>query len=562
MKKLLLLFITVVFNASVFAQAPEKMNYQAVVRNSSNQLVIDDQVGMKISILQGSESGTVVYTETLTPTTNANGLVNIEIGGGAGFNTIDWSNGAYFIKTETDPAGGTDYSITGTSQLLSVPFALYAKSAETVDYDSLSNKPTLFSGNYADLADKPNIADSISSQAVLLAGNQTIAGDKTFTGKITGTISANDSIITNVASPESETDAANKAYVDTRTAFSVSNTGDTLYLGNNRFVIIPNLSANNSGVGIIFETPDISWTQVNAGESTDMMGSNYVAFGNNTFVAVTDNGCASKNNSAYVSSDLGLSWTQKATPGSTDISGVAYSPDNDYFVISHRCYEFSRNYSYSTDNGNTWTPLTHSPLTYRYEIFRIKDYFFSNLYQNCADRSPDGVNWTQLTFNGSNTTSVTTYSEKFGFYYASGGTNFWTSPDALDWTMRDTLGNYRFIAGNNVVVAYTIFNNAPVIKQSTDGLTFQKVNSLPDNSFIYRIKFINGLFWANVSVEGDDTKKLMVSKDGINWKFLITPELVGVGRDLEIGYDPILDKSIIIIPCSGGTFLRGVYDPN
>jgi hypothetical protein len=84
---------------------------------------------MRISILQSSSSGTVVYTETQTPTTNANGLVSIEIGGGAGFDAINWANYTFFIKTETDPTGGTTYTITGTSQILSVPYALHAKTA-------------------------------------------------------------------------------------------------------------------------------------------------------------------------------------------------------------------------------------------------------------------------------------------------------------------------------------------------------------------------------------------------------------------------------------------------
>ena len=87
--------------------------------------------GIRISILSGSASGTVVYTEIQTPTTNANGLVNLEIGSGAAFSTIDWNAATYFIKTETDPAGDTNYSITGTSQLLSVPYALNAKSLGT-----------------------------------------------------------------------------------------------------------------------------------------------------------------------------------------------------------------------------------------------------------------------------------------------------------------------------------------------------------------------------------------------------------------------------------------------
>ena len=136
MKKLFILIATVMLVVSVFAQAPQKMSYQAVIRNSSDALVRNTQVGMQISILQGSANGAAVYTETQRPTTNANGLVSIEIGAGyvesGSFAAIDWQNGPYFIKTETDPEGRNNYSITGTSQILSVPFALHAQTAETV----------------------------------------------------------------------------------------------------------------------------------------------------------------------------------------------------------------------------------------------------------------------------------------------------------------------------------------------------------------------------------------------------------------------------------------------
>ena len=116
-----------------FAQAPQKMSYQAVIRDGSNALVQSQSVGMQVSILQGSASGTAVYVETHSAATNTNGLVSIEIGGGTvtvgNFAGIDWANGPYFIKTETDPAGGTNYTITGTTQLLSVPYAMYAASS-------------------------------------------------------------------------------------------------------------------------------------------------------------------------------------------------------------------------------------------------------------------------------------------------------------------------------------------------------------------------------------------------------------------------------------------------
>lgn len=136
-KKIITICVILLMSANVFAQAPNKMSYQAIIRNSSNALITSSAVGMRISILRGSASGTAVYVETQTPTTNINGLASIEIGGGTivsgTFATMDWSNGPYFIKTETDPTGGSNYSITGTSQLLSVPYALYAKNAGNVN---------------------------------------------------------------------------------------------------------------------------------------------------------------------------------------------------------------------------------------------------------------------------------------------------------------------------------------------------------------------------------------------------------------------------------------------
>ncbi len=145
MKKLFTLLLAFSFATGIFSQVPEKMNYQAVIRDASNNLVTDQAVGMQISILQGTASGTAVYVETQTPTANDNGLVSIEIGAGnvesGDFTTIDWTNGPYFIKTETDPDGGSTYSITGTSQLLSMPYAQHSKSAETVTGEITETDP-------------------------------------------------------------------------------------------------------------------------------------------------------------------------------------------------------------------------------------------------------------------------------------------------------------------------------------------------------------------------------------------------------------------------------------
>lgn len=126
-------FCAFVATASVIAslaQAPQRMSFQAVLRDDGNALIVNGPVGLRISVLQGTANGTAAYVETHAAFTNDNGLVSLDIGGGTAVSgsvaAIDWANGPYFLKTETDPTGGTNYSITGTTQLLSVPYALHA----------------------------------------------------------------------------------------------------------------------------------------------------------------------------------------------------------------------------------------------------------------------------------------------------------------------------------------------------------------------------------------------------------------------------------------------------
>ena len=128
MTKIIYFFTLLFLSSVVFGQVPQKISYQAVVRNSGNTLVTNTQVGVLISITNANDSA--YYREIQTPTTNANGLFSIAVGAGIPFTgtfaSIDWSKSGYYIKTQIDPAGGTNYSISGSSQLLSVPYALYA----------------------------------------------------------------------------------------------------------------------------------------------------------------------------------------------------------------------------------------------------------------------------------------------------------------------------------------------------------------------------------------------------------------------------------------------------
>ena len=126
--------IGILLTAGVFAQAPQKMTYQAVIRNSSNALILSSPIGIKVSVLQGSANGTVTYSETQIQNTNINGLVSLEIGMGTPvigtFSNINWANGPYFIQTEVDPFGGSNYSVLGVTELISVPYALYSANAQ------------------------------------------------------------------------------------------------------------------------------------------------------------------------------------------------------------------------------------------------------------------------------------------------------------------------------------------------------------------------------------------------------------------------------------------------
>lgn len=161
-----LVFIT----SFLMAQSPEKMSYQAVVRNTENAPIANQTVGMQISILQGSASGTPVYVEIHSPATNSQGLVSVSIGEGTvvtgSFTTIDWNNGPFFIKSETDPTGGESYTISGTSQLLSVPYALHAKTAENFLNDQVDD---------AD-ADPTNEIDVTMQNGVLIGDGTEVSG--------------------------------------------------------------------------------------------------------------------------------------------------------------------------------------------------------------------------------------------------------------------------------------------------------------------------------------------------------------------------------------------------
>jgi hypothetical protein len=132
MKKVFYLIITLVLSQSLLSQSQDNINYQAVARDANNKLIVNQEITVRISVSQSQINSPAVYIETHKVNTNQFGLFNLAIGSGSvvfgDYKTINWGLDDSFIKIEIDPNGGTNYTEVGTNQLLSVPYALYAKS--------------------------------------------------------------------------------------------------------------------------------------------------------------------------------------------------------------------------------------------------------------------------------------------------------------------------------------------------------------------------------------------------------------------------------------------------
>mgnify|MGYP001765752637 CR=1 FL=1 len=240
MKKIIVLFACSALSAMLlFGQdgPPQAFSYKATIKDSKRQAVVMKKVNMRVSIIQGNPDGVTVYTESFTPTTNHYSQIDVEIGRGevlSGiFSAIDWSAGNYFLKVEVDVKGGTDYETLSVTQLLSVPYALYAGYVTNPDGDGdprneLQNlvlnghELSIEKGNTVTLPDEVNDADhdpgneiqqlSLSNDTVFLSnGGYIKLPDQAQAG---WNYNAENHNIINLADPVNDRDAATKAYVD------------------------------------------------------------------------------------------------------------------------------------------------------------------------------------------------------------------------------------------------------------------------------------------------------------------------------------------------------------
>jgi len=219
MKRTLLLVIWSILTISIYAQVPQGISHQATIRNSSNELITSSPIGLRVSILPGSVEGISVYVETHHPTSNSNGLITYVIGSGTVvsgvFSDIDWTSGIYFLKTEVDPLGGTDYVISGATQFRTVPFAFHAETAE-----SFTETDPVYS------ADPAAFITDAGSGAVITDAERTKLGG------------IEDGAEVNVQSDWTEADNTNDAYIANKpTLFTTSDETDPVYSADPAFSI-------------------------------------------------------------------------------------------------------------------------------------------------------------------------------------------------------------------------------------------------------------------------------------------------------------------------------------
>ncbi|MDT7828071.1 hypothetical protein RQM65_05260 [Pricia sp. S334] len=188
MKWIIPFTLLVLLTCNTFAQTPEKVSYQAVIRDNNNKLLTNSKVNLNIILRQGSPDGYIAYQENHQARTNVNGLVSLQIGEGnkevGEFSGIDWSQGPYFIETQLDVKNTQDFSVTGVSEMLSVPYALHAKSADSftgdgneLAFDKWDKDITDdFSGSFNDLSEVPDLytKNQVDSLVINLDGGDGI----------------------------------------------------------------------------------------------------------------------------------------------------------------------------------------------------------------------------------------------------------------------------------------------------------------------------------------------------------------------------------------------------
>ena len=328
MKKIITTLFAIAAFATLYAQVPQGFNYQAVVRNAAGQLMVNRSVGVRISIIQSSETGTVVYQQESPVTTNANGLFTLIVGDNSNeFAAINWANGPYYIKSEVDLNGGRNYTLSTTQKILAVPYAHYANVARTAEsisgdwtynerdpyfrnwgylYDSLRNAPTRLSQFINDL----NLPIYVSGDTLFINGNYIV-----LPRNCRGTIEW-DSVLNH---PTFLSQFIND--------LNLSVSGDTLFIGGNNYVILPSNGATTIEWDSVLNHPTHLSQFINdlslsiSGDTLFIGGNNYIILPNNGPTTIEwDSVLNHPTNLSQFYNDLGFITTE--TQGLNDVIAI------------------------------------------------------------------------------------------------------------------------------------------------------------------------------------------------------------------------------------------------
>ena len=219
MKHTILFLSTLLIYSGLLAQIPQGFSHQAVIHNNQGEILANTDIGIQVSIIQGTTESPAIYVETHTPQSNDNGLITYTIGYGetleGTFENIDWSVGPVYLKTEVDLEGGTDYILSGITQLLSVPYALHAKISEMLTEGIEETDPVFVSSPASDIENNDIINWTTtfswgdhSEEGYLVEETQKLA-DVLATGN-----DADEAQIKNVTDPSDPQDAVTMITVD------------------------------------------------------------------------------------------------------------------------------------------------------------------------------------------------------------------------------------------------------------------------------------------------------------------------------------------------------------
>jgi len=383
LKKILFsIFTLALFSINSYGQSPEGFNYQCIVRDNSGHSLTNQTISVRFNILQGSITGSSVYSEIHTTNTNGYGLVTLLIGSGTTTDDlalIDWSSGPYYIKVEVDPNAGTNYDDVSTTQMMSVPYALHSKTAESVindQVDDADNDPANEYNTGAMLSGTDlEISDSGGTQIVDLSSLQDGVDDA-------------DNDPTNEYNTGAMLSGSNLEIIDAGGTqvvdlSSLTDDGDWTIAGNNMY----NSNSGNVGIGTSFTNTklhvaansgdDVFRLQINGGSTRMFMNTNGLVglggFFNPSNSLDIQGGMsvgnyysiAAPSNSLIVSGNLGAGTSAPITP--LDVEGTVRTGWKGY---SDRIHVMPSDLRASTGTGN-WSMNTSSSGSSRGNTIRV-----------------------------------------------------------------------------------------------------------------------------------------------------------------------------------------------